>query len=247
MRVTEIDLPLVVQSNKNRTFEMTDRKNYGISLCINGQITYTMNGKHFISDKNVAILLPKGASYTLLGDKDGLFPIVNFQCQDFTCDEITVIPLRNPKACIELFSAVKQSYLSKEKQLQTFSLFYKFLDEIDTKTTPSQHLLSSAIDHIAKNLSDTTLSNTELATHLGISEVYLRKLFLKQFGITPKQYVLNRRLEKAKTLLTDTTLTVTTISESCGFSNVYHFCRSFKQRTGLTPLQFSKQNRVFQI
>jgi AraC-like DNA-binding protein len=33
----------------------------------------------------------------------------------------------------------------------------------------------------------------------------------------------------------------------CGFSNQFHFCRLFKEKTGLTPTEYMKQNRIYKI
>lgn len=91
------------------------------------------------------------------------------------------------------------------------------------------------------------LSNTALAKTLGISEVYFRKLFFKRYNISPKQYILDFRIQKAKQMLVETPYTVLSISESCGFSTPNHFCRTFKQHTGLTPTQYALQNCVYEI
>ena len=91
------------------------------------------------------------------------------------------------------------------------------------------------------------LSKAALAKKAGISEVYLRKLFLTYYKITPKQYILDIRLSKAKQLLVDTAFTVTDIARECGFASLYHFCRCFKKKTGTTPTEYAKNNRIYQI
>ena len=48
-------------------------------------------------------------------------------------------------------------------------------------------------------------------------------------------------------LLTNTDLTVTAVAESCGFASVYHFCRTFKQRMGMTPLEWAVGNRIYKL
>ena len=105
----------------------------------------------------------------------------------------------------------------------------------------------SVIEYIEKNLSDPLLSNAQLAKQVGFSEVYLRKLFLKHYGTTPKQYILDIRLQKAKQLLAETPFSVTAVAEECGFSSVFHFCRAFKQKTGMTPSEFSKRYHIQEI
>ena len=86
-----------------------------------------------------------------------------------------------------------------------------------------------------------------LAEKCGISEVYFRRLFTEQYKVTPKQYIIDLRINKAKQLLTDGIFKIGAISESCGFSNPYHFCRVFKEKTGLTPTEFMKQNKILKI
>ena len=64
---------------------------------------------------------------------------------------------------------------------------------------------------------------------------------------TPRQYLLNQRIQRATYLLINTTLSITDIAGECGFSNLYHFCRTFKQRTGLTPSEYAAKNRFYEI
>lgn len=243
--VTQIQPPIVVHSKKGREFQMTNRHSYGLSLCISGQITYTMNGNQYISNPSNAVLLPQGGTYTLLGDKEGQFPVINFKCENDNDKEIVIFPLENPQACIKSFEALKDLFLHNENQLKIYSTFYELLDKVSSVN--SQNPLDSVIKYIAENIQNPELSNTCLARQLGISEVYLRKLFSAHYNITPKQYILNIRIRKAKQMLRDTPFTVVAIAEECGFSSVYHFCRAFKQRTGLTPTQYAVNSRVLKI
>ncbi|MGN0556693.1 MAG: helix-turn-helix domain-containing protein [Acutalibacteraceae bacterium] len=55
------------------------------------------------------------------------------------------------------------------------------------------------------------------------------------------------RINKAKQLLSDGFLKVATVAERCSFSNQYHFCRLFNEKTGVTPTEYMKRNRIFEI
>ena len=237
----------MVHSEKGRHLRMQSRSWWGVSLCISGQITYTMNGKEFISTPDTAILLPKGATYSLHGDSDGFFPVINFECTGLSCDEIMVIPLRNASPCINLFKLLQGAFASGKSHFYRFSLLYQLFDEITSQSAVKHPLLSSALNYIEQNLSVPSISNKSLADFLGISEVYLRKLFRDHMGMTPKQYIIKLRLQKAKQLLTDTKQTITEISEACGFTSVYHFSREFKQKTDISPTQYAEANRIFKI
>lgn len=245
--ITDIEIPIVVHSKKGRKFQMTNRQSYGLSLCISGQITYTMNGENYISDQSKAVLLPQGGTYSLFGDAEGLFPVINFKCKNFNCNEIMVFKLENPQAFLKSFEALKNLFLDDKNHLKIYSVFYELLSKIYYENSQKHTLLDSAIQFIAENTQNPTLSNTCIAKQIGISEVYLRKLFLSYYHITPKQYVLDIRIRKAKQLLCDTPFSVTAISEECGFSSVYHFCRAFKNKTGMTPTEYANLNKIYQI
>ena len=245
--VTDIQRPLIVHSEKGHRFQMKDRQSYGLSFCISGQITYTMNEKKFISNQSNVVILPQGGTYTLFGDKEGLFPVINFKCENFDCDEIIVLPLENLQTCIKDFDTLKDLFLHNKNHYKIYSTFYELLDKVASVNSQKQKPLEAVIKYIDKNIQNPKLSNTSLARQLGISEVYLRKLFLAHYNISPKQYILDIRIRKAKQMLRDTPFTVAAIAEECGFSSVYHFCRAFKQRVGLTPTQYAINNRVFKI
>lgn len=245
--ITSIETPIVVHSEKGRKFQMRNRAFYGLSLCASGQITYTVNEKRYVSNQNNAILLPRGGTYSLYGDKEGTFPVVNFNCENFNCSEIVVLPLENPQVCIKIFENLKDLFLQNANNLKIYHTFYELLDKVSSVNSQTQNPLDPVTKYIIENIQSPELSNTCLARQLGISEVYLRKLFSAHYNITPKQYVLDIRIRKAKQMLRDTPFTVAAIGEACGFASVYHFCRAFKQRTGLTPTQYAVNNRVFKI
>lgn len=245
--ITEIEKPLTVFSEKGRHLQMDNRPCYGLSLCISGQITYVQDGQRYVSNPSCAVLLPRGASYSLYGEKTGVFPLINFQCDNLPTDRITVLPLNNPKNHINKFKKLANCFLYGDPMLKIFSLFYDMLADIDTEQTLSENPLYPTIAYLRDHIGDAELTNTILAQRLGVSEVYLRRLFTTYCGTTPKQYILNLRIEKAKQLLADNQHTVTAIAEKCGFSSLYHFCRCFKERTGCTPREYADKHVVYKI
>lgn len=244
--ITQLYSTVTVHAQKGKVFQKTDRECFSVSLCISGQITYTMGNKTFVSTPDVAVLLPKGITYSLHADKAGLFPLVSFDCKGLPTDSIAVLPLTDPAACVAIYERINSLMWKKDGQLAAYSALYALLDKVFTpqQTNPR---LSPAISYIADHLSEPALCNRQLAELLGISEVYLRKLFLAKYGTTPRQYILDQRISAAKQYLTDTAMGVTDISEICGFSSVYHFCRAFKEKNGLTPTQYAGQNRIFRL
>lgn len=245
--VNRIYRPLFIFSEKGQEFQMASRSSFGLSFCQSGKITYCMNGKEFISDPDHVVLLPQGGNYRLQRDESGIFPTINFQCDGLVLDEIQVLPLDKPAACLKTCEKLRELFLFKKSQYRIYSCFYELLDMVFGSAAQKDAPLSSVIESIEANISDPMLSIEQLAKQVGFSEVYLRKLFSKHYHTTPKQYILGIRLQKAKQLLIDSPFSVTAIAKDCGFSSVFHFCRTFKQKTGMTPLEFSRRYRIQEI
>ena len=244
LTVTEIEESVTVHFLKGKTVQMKNRRCYGLSFCSSGQLTYTQNGKQFVSDPSHAILLPMNGTYSIFGDREGYFPVLNFSCEDLNCPEILSIPLSNPQSCLRDCETLRSIFLFGGSRAKAFSVFYGLLDKLSDAARPGTDPLVPAIRYIEANLHDPALSNTQLAAEAGISEVYLRKLFSRHYHTTPKQYILELRLQKARQLLTQSPATVTETAEQCGFSSLYHFCRIFKKKTGLTPTQYAKRHTL---
>ena len=77
----------------------------------------------------------------------------------------------------------------------------------------------------------------------GVSEVYLRRLFLKETGMSPMAYLQKERIAEAKRHLSRTGESVTAIAALCGYSDVYVFCHAFKRETGKTPTEYRAETR----
>ena len=243
--VTEISAAVTVYSEKGTATVMKDRKSYGLSLCIDGQITYIQNGREYLSHKGCAVVLPKGATYTVRREKTGCFPVINFNCLEFLCDTVTVIPLQNAEELLADYERLKRHLTSPDSRAQAFSIFYDMISKLSPDPVPRE--LSGAIRLIESSFKDSSLTNERLACECKMSEVYFRKLFKKHFGISPRQYIIDVRLRMAKELLTEKTSSIESVAERCGFSNPYHFARIFKEHTGTTPTKYRKANQTHEI
>jgi len=80
-----------------------------------------------------------------------------------------------------------------------------------------------------------------MAEELRVSPGYLQTIYKKAFGISCMDDVIAHRIRLAKEYLTHSSQTVAEIASRCGYQNVGHFCRQFKQYTGMTPKNYQKQ------
>ncbi|MBE6553091.1 MAG: helix-turn-helix transcriptional regulator [Ruminococcaceae bacterium] len=241
--VTEIDHIITVPSERGRHLKIQDRSRYGLSFCHTGQISYTINGNRVLSNRDVAVLLPRGGTYELHGDSTGSFPLINFQClNELPSDEITVCHLAAPESYLRDYERLLSLWTLNGNRAEMMALLYDMLARLAKEGAEQKpHLLTPAIEYLGQNLGDPALSNAQLAHRANMSEVYFRRVFKETYGTTPHRYVMDLRIRRAKQLLTEGPSSVTAIAESCGFSSVYHFCRAFKAITGLTPSEYARK------
>jgi len=245
--VTDIVSVITVYSQKGRFEKMNNRICYGLSFCNEGQITYTHNEKDFVSAPGSVIILPKGQSYTIRGDKTGIFPVINFDCANFLCDTMMVLNIGNISHMMRDFVQMKNLFLFERNRAKVISLFYNIIHSLSVFDVSEYNVLLPAVKYLENNYSLPNLTNKILAEQCNISEVYFRRLFTEQYGVTPRQYIIDIRINKAKQLLTDGILKINIVSEECGFSNPYHFSRLFKEKTGKTPTEYMNGNRILKI
>ena len=241
--ITHVVNVITVSSPKGRYEKIHNRRYYGLSFCTEGQLTYTQNGKDYISDPGHAVIMPMGASYTIYQNKTGSFPVINFTCLEPLCDTITVIPIENNGTYIKEYEQLEKLLMFGRKNTKIMSIFYNILHELCSERPFVSGALAPAMSYLENNYSSSGITNELLARECNISEVYFRKLFAESYGMTPRQFIIEIRINKAKQLLTEGTLKISAVAEKCGFTNQYHFTRVFKSRVGLTPSEYMKQSR----
>ena len=162
------------------------------------------------------------------------------------CDEIVSLPLRSADGYMQTFETMKALSLFAENRAKIMSLFYDMLHRL-ARESEKWHPLMPAIRCLERCYAQAEIKNATLAACCNMSEVYFRRLFAATYQTTPRQYLIDIRLNKAKALLTEGTEKIGAVAEACGFSSPYHFCRIFKEKTGLTPTAYRQQNRIYTI
>lgn len=81
-------------------------------------------------------------------------------------------------------------------------------------------------------------SMNRIAEEYGISKSYFMRLYKKQFGTTFNDDWINWKIEKAKNLLKSSNTPLKKIAFECGYDEISHFMRQFKDKTGMTAMQY---------
>ncbi len=245
--LTKIEDVITVYSPKGRLETIKNRKSYGLSFCLDGQITYTHNGKEYVSDKNHAIFLPKGQTYSLRGDKTGAFSLINFSADNFSCHEFNIIPINDTEALCRDFEQIKSLFFLERNRAKVISLFYDIIHKLSVSQSAVPGIMQKILRYVEKNYNKPHLTNEFIAKEFQISEVYLRKLFINYCNTSPRQYIIDIRLSRAKQFLETGHVKIGSVATECGFTNQYHFCRLFKKKVGITPTEYIKENQRYVI
>jgi AraC family transcriptional regulator, transcriptional activator of pobA len=93
----------------------------------------------------------------------------------------------------------------------------------------------------SQQIQDNGLPNVDyFASKLNLSAGYLTDLLKKETGKTTKEYLQLQIIENAKYKLLNSNDTVNEIAYSLGFEYPQYFNRLFKEKVGMTPVEFRK-------
>ena len=87
---------------------------------------------------------------------------------------------------------------------------------------------------------DITLDKLSEVTFL--NKYHIVHAFKAYKGISPINYMIQKRIEEAKLLLKTTNLQIAEIAYIVGFTSQSYFAQSFKKSTGISPIQYRKDN-----
>ncbi len=110
---------------------------------------------------------------------------------------------------------------------------------VDTKKSYTPIVLQ-AIEYIERNFTE-DIKLEDISEAVGLSPVYLHKLFYKTTGQTPHHLLLEKRLAMSKELLAGSDLSLVNVAAESGFSSQSYFNAVFKKHFGMTPLTFRQK------
>ena len=182
-----------------------------------------------------------------------------------TCilDELNgkIIPLNNEQNsvfskslndCIDIYEKQDKFYIDRLSAILSYMILeMEKLDKnssfkpVKGNTEKVSPLSLKMIDYISNNFTS-TITLDSLSNKFYISKVSICLYFKKAMNCTVGEYVMRLRLNKAKQLLSGTKKTVEDIASLCGFSSGAYLGLIFKQKIGISPLQYRKLQKTKQ-
>jgi AraC-like DNA-binding protein len=140
----------------------------------------------------------------------------------------------NPPSLL-LYSSIEQ------KCLEFIDSIHLLKAELSIKYTIKNSTVFQAIGFIHQHYAE-DITVDFVASSLNISNSYLSQLFKKELSISIIKYIITYRIQKAKELFSSSDELVSSVANKVGFFEVKHFSKTFKKVTGVSPMQYKKQN-----
>lgn len=107
-----------------------------------------------------------------------------------------------------------------------------------------KHIFMVIKEYIAQNLGK-KITVEMLCKEFGVSRTSLFKLFDDMEGVGVMESVNKMRMEQAREMLAQSDMPISEISEIVGVGDSNYFTRVFKKNSGITPLKYRKEYRVY--
>ena len=192
---------------------------------ISGESTVFFNGKQLDIAKDRIRFLPQGDvhEYVVKRREPGECIDVFFDTDIPVSEEAFVVKVAQSATVSGLFKKLFSVWVAKNDgyYYECISLLYRIFAEMQKQNyiPPNQYdTIKPAIEYIMENFLKSKISVPFLAEKCGISEAYLKKLFVKKFGMSPIKYIIQLKINHACDLLRSGQYTVSNVSELCGYT-----------------------------
>ena len=218
---------------------------------ISGSCTYRFEDQtEFTAKAGDVFYLPYRSSYTMyIHDSNYRFIFCDFEFAEPGEKQSALYSNQAQKNADRLFTKLLNRYNAPDHNAYTecMSILYGIYSILQQERQKS-YLGKSKEDNAARakqfideGFAEPSLGVFAIAEKIGISEVYLRKLFKARYGISPSQYLLSVRLRNSQKLMQYPFLTLRECALQSGFSSLQYFCRTFKKEIGIPPGEYRKK------
>ena len=212
---------------------------------LSGKSIVVFNGKQLETTEDTIRFLPAGETneYTVGRIERGECIDIVFDTNMPITDEAFVLNLKQSEKIKSLFKKIFSAWVAKNDgyYFECVSIIYKIFSELQKKNYIPESQFDSikpAIDYIERHFLDKKITTEGLASCCAISYPYIKKLFVKKFGVPPIKYSIQLKINYACDLLKSELYTISQIAEICGYNDIYFFSRQFKEYMGLSPTDF---------
>lgn len=161
-------------------------------------------------------------------------------CEPFKIDDYSIIEpyINRIETELKFKNKCYESEISALAEQMLIDLGRQF-DYKNRNVHPAFAAIFNARTYMLNHIEE-KISVKELAERANYSVSRFCVLYNEFFSVTPVEDLLNARIQKAVSLLKYDKTSITEIAERCGFSSIHYFSRKFKEKTGVSPSEYSK-------
>lgn len=245
---------------------------FDIWLICSGRIELAdQQGSIRVLTRGAVVLLRPGEDLELrvVGDEPYINAFIHFDLLDaqgrvIPCDRVALPPTVGYVQDSYYFEATMRRIMFLQYQSRSVEvdasrelaghLLHGLLRDYDlAQKIPGEALLTGIEKHHRQNADaalswiylhpEARFSASDLARKFGYSQRHFRRIFFQSHGKTPGRTHIEARIDRAKKLLIGSALNVSEIALSLNYENVFYFSRQFRQITGLSPIEFRRQQK----
>lgn len=212
-------------------------------------LKFTLKDKEFMAEKDDVVFIKGGEVCYIenISNSQSALYYIAFNPKDDVKFNINTF-IRNT-GYANIFKDILDTHLSQAplSNLKLAQLFIKliYLLAVDSMQSKEDYAVMSKINAAAEYININyykSIAIDHLCEITGYSPSHLRRMFLKTYGVSPQNYIINNRIEMAKEMLLDIPERNTDeISDMLGICSSTYFCKLFKSRTGLSPMEYKKR------
>jgi len=227
--------------------QMDRRRSHGFIIKVRGATEYCCGEESWLLSAGQVLYVSENASYFIREVEPGYSYVVNFSCTEHPAVAIQKLQFPQGFDIAPLAEKIYNSWQKQDGAYNALSNLYALLAKTvfvreAYVSTREKRLLTPVLEYLQEHLRDPDLPIGELSALAGVSDVYLRRLFKKQFDAAPAAFVIRQRMNLAKELLENEERSIADISLQIGYRDPLYFSRLFKKQTGLSPSEYRRQH-----
>ena len=245
IQVCKPDLVLRTQTPTDREIIIQNRYASVVIIVLSGCLEFLFDGHSTLCKAAQAVWVPRGESYRILCHQVAESLVINFHTVEQVPPAMQLGSI-DPTKASALFEQLNMLLLKADENYhRIMSVYYELLASFEEDTvavnTAERHVTDSE-SLILAQLSRPQLSCAGIAKQLNLSEVYLRKLFVKHRKMPISKYLLKMRMTRAQHLILEG-YSISNTAHEVGYCDVYQFSRAYKNYFGFPPSkQISRQD-----
>jgi AraC family transcriptional regulator, arabinose operon regulatory protein len=231
---------------------------YVFEYILEGEGTVLTDNKQFTPVKGDVYILHKQSNHEYYSDRINPWIKIWFNARGTLIDSLMQIYHLNKISHIEqldvssffnrILSCAKELKNNRnEFQKEASLIFFEFVLFLHSNIEHHDSSSISAEAMLLKQYLDSNNGNNitidELAKVIYRSPSHTIRIFNQAFGVTPYQYLMRQKTELAKLILLNTNKSIKEISMELNFGDEHYFSNYFKEKVGVSPLNFRKAHR----